>query len=336
MKHRYSIGKRWLYPILFILLILSTVLSLLFGSAVFSLRELWGGFTGQSGFETIHFILYSLRLPRVLAALIAGVGLSVSGVLLQNVMGNPLASPNTIGVNAGAGLTVVIFLTLVPAGLFLLPFAAFLGAFGTSLLILAVSRKTGGGKGTVVLAGIAVTTLFQAIISFFSTLDTDVLSLYTSFSIGSFQGVTLEQIFLPGLLVSGCLIFALMLSGRIAVLSLGNGLASSLGVSVRSMRTVCLLLASLSAASVISYAGLLGFVGLVVPHMVRKIIGTDIRNQLIGSAFLGGILVILSDLAGRVLFAPSEISVGIVMALIGAPFFFFLLLKRKELPDAAF
>jgi len=335
MKQRKPLCKNGLYPVLGILLLLTTVLSLLFGSAVFSPAELWNGILGREGFETVQFILYSLRLPRVLAALIAGVGLSVSGVLLQNVMGNPLASPNTIGVNAGAGLTVVLFLTLIPAGTFFLPFAAFLGAFGTSLLILAVSRRTGGGKGTVVLAGIAVTTLFQAIISFFSTLDSDVLSLYTAFSIGSFQGVTTEQVFLPGILVACCLAGALMLSGRIAVLSLGDEMASSLGVSVRRMRTVCLLLASLSAASVISYAGLLGFVGLVVPHMTRKILGTEIRDQLLGSAFLGGILVMLSDLAGRVLFAPSEISIGIVMALIGAPFFFALLLRRKELPDAA-
>lgn len=326
--------KRFLYAICLLMFLFTMGLSLVWGSAVFSPEELLGGLAGKSGYETVHFILYSLRLPRVLAALVAGIGLSAAGVLLQNVMGNPLASPNTIGVNAGAGLTVVLFLTAVPTSVFLLPFAAFLGAFGTSLLILAVSRKAGGGKGTVVLAGIAVTTLFQALISFFSTLDTDVLSLYTAFSIGSFQGVTTERILVPGVLVICCLVCALALSGRIAVLSLGDGMAASLGVSVRRTRAVCLLLASLSAAAVISYAGLLGFVGLVVPHMGRKIFGTDIRHQLSGSALLGGILVMLSDLLGRVLFAPSEISVGIVMSLVGAPFFFFLLMKRKEMPDA--
>lgn len=326
--------KRFLYLLCVLMLLFTMGISLVWGSAVFSTEELLGGLAGKNGYETVHFILYSLRLPRVLAALIAGIGLSAAGVLLQNVMGNPLASPNTIGVNAGAGLTVVLFLTAVPTSVFLLPFAASLGAFGTSLLILAVSRKAGGGKGTVVLAGIAVTTLFQALISFFSTLDTDVLSLYTAFSIGSFQGVTTERILVPGVLVICCLVCTLALSGRIAVLSLGDGMAASLGVSVRRTRAVCLLLASLSAAAVISYAGLLGFVGLVIPHMGRKIFGTDIRHQLSGSALLGGILVMLSDLLGRVLFAPSEISVGIVMSLVGAPFFFFLLLKRKEMPDA--
>ncbi len=325
---------RRLYGILTGILLLVLVLSLLCGSASFSAAALFGGLTRQDGYETVSFILYALRLPRTLAALIAGVGLSLSGTLLQNIMGNPLVSPNTIGVNAGAGLTVVVFLTFFPRSIFLLPLAAFVGAFGTSLLILAVSRKAGGGKGTVVLAGIAVTTLFQAIISFLSTLDTDVLSLYTAFSIGSFQGVTMEQLFLPGILVTGCLMVSLFLSGRIAVLSLGDSMASSLGVSMGQMRTLCLLLASLSAASVVSYAGLLGFVGLVTPHMSRQLVGTDIRSQLLGSALLGGSLVMLSDLLGRVLFAPSEIAVGILMALVGAPFFFYLLLKRKEVSDA--
>lgn len=328
---------RRLYGILTGILLLVLVLSLLCGSASFSAAALFGGLTRQDGYETVSFILYALRLPRTLAALIAGVGLSLSGTLLQNIMGNPLVSPNTIGVNAGAGLTVAVFLTFFPMALLWLPMAAFVGAFGTSLLIVAVSRKASpytGGKGTVVLAGIAVTTLFQAIISFLSTLDTDVLSLYTAFSIGSFQGVTMEQLFLPGILVTGCLMVSLFLSGRIAVLSLGDSMASSLGVSVGQMRTLCLLLASLSAASVVSYAGLLGFVGLVTPHMSRQLVGTDIRSQLLGSALLGGSLVMLSDLLGRVLFAPSEIAVGILMALVGAPFFFYLLLKRKEVSDA--
>lgn len=323
-----------LYGILTGVLLLVLVVSLAFGSAAFTPAELWSGLTRRSGYETVTFILYSLRLPRTLAALIAGVGLSLAGTLLQNTMGNPLVSPNTIGVNAGAGLTVVVFLTCFPRAIFLLPLAAFVGAFGTSLLILAVSRKAGGGKGTVVLAGIAVTTLFQAIISFFATLDTDVLSLYTAFSVGSLQGVTGEQLVVPGLLVLGCLMLSLVLSGRIAVLSLGDSMAASLGVSVGRMRAVCLLLASLSAASVVSYAGLLGFVGLVTPHMSRRLVGTDIRSQLCGSALLGGILVMLSDLLGRVLFAPSEIAVGILLALVGAPFFFYLLLQRKELPNA--
>ncbi|MBQ8642408.1 MAG: iron ABC transporter permease [Clostridia bacterium] len=323
-----------LYLILIPVFLSAMLLSLLAGSASFSPDVLWGGLTGQPGYETVHFILYSLRLPRILAAVIAGAGLAVSGVLLQNIMGNPLASPNTIGVNAGAGLTTVICLTLYPSALALLPFAAFTGAFGTSLLILAISRRAGGGKGTVVLAGVAITTLFQAVISFLSTLDTDVLSLYTAFAIGSLQGVAVRQLLLPGLLVMLCLIASLFLSGRIAALSLGDEVASSLGIRTGQMRTVCLILASMSAAAVISYAGMLGFVGLVVPHMTRKLTGSEIPHQIGISALLGAILVMLSDLAGRVLFAPSEVSVGILMALIGAPFFFILLLHRKEFPDA--
>ncbi len=323
----------FLYGALAVTVVTLAVLSLFIGSAGFTPRELLAGLAGDAAYETAGFILTSLRLPRMLAAVIAGVGLSLSGVLLQNVMQNPLVSPNTIGVNGGAGLAVVLCLSVFPTALALLPLAAFAGAFGTSLLIFALSRQAGGSRETVVLAGVACSALFQAMISFFSTLDTDVLSLYTGFAIGSFRGVETAQLLLPGLLVLACLGVALALSGRIAVLSLGDDIAASLGLRVRRMRLLCLGLASLSAAAVISYAGLLGFVGLVVPHMARRLgglAGGKVVHQLGLSALLGSALVLVSDLLGRVLFAPTEISVGILMAFLGAPFFFVLLIRRRN------
>lgn len=318
------------YIILSILLLLSVMLSFSIGSASLSAQELLGGLCGQSGYETERLILFSVRLPRLAAALIAGVGLAVSGVLLQNIMGNALASPNTIGVNAGAGLAAILSIAIFPGSVLLLPFAAFIGAFFTSLLILALSKKAGGGRATVVLAGIACTTFFQAIISFLTAIDTDLLSQYSAFSVGGFRGITADRLLLPALLVTLCLIASLFLANKLAILSLGDFIASSLGIRVGLMRTLLLLIASMSAAAVISYAGLLGFVGLVVPHITRRMMGAGIRHQLAGSALIGATLVLLSDLAGRLIFAPSEISVGIVMAFIGAPFFFVLLMKRRS------
>ncbi len=326
-SHRLPI----LYGVLTVVLLLMMSLSLFWGSTNYTPLELLSGALGNPEHETAGFILLSLRLSRMVAALVAGVGLSVAGVLLQNVMANPLVSPNTIGVNGGAGLAVVLCLSLFPTALPLLPLFAFVGAFGTSLLILALSRQV--GRETVVLAGVACSALFQAFISFFSTLDTDVLSLYTGFAIGSFRGVTGDRLLFPGVLVGICLLVSLGLSGRIAVLSLGDELASSLGLHVKGMRIGCLVLASLSASAVISYAGLLGFVGLVVPHMARKLggeAGGKVVHQLGLSALLGASLVMLSDLLGRVLFAPAEISVGILMSFFGAPFFFVLLLYRTK------
>ena len=321
-------------PVLALLLVGAALLSLGCGSARLSLSALKAGLLGQAGYETERVILLSLRLPRMLAGLIAGVGLALSGVILQSVMGNPLASPNIIGVNAGAGLATVLCLSLLPGAIHFLPFAAFLGAFLTALLILGLARSAGRSRSTVVLAGVACTTVFQAMISFLAALDSDVLSSYSAFSIGGFAGVQMDRLVLPAILVALCLIAALCLSGRIEALTLGDSMAASLGVRVQPMRAACLMIASMSAAAVVSYAGLLGFVGLVVPHIARKLVGDSLRKQLIAAPLAGAVLVMLSDLAGRTLFTPSEISVGIVMAFIGAPFFFILLLRGREHPDA--
>ena len=315
------------YIVLILLLIFVSAISLLVGNADV---DVWAVITGAESSEIDRVILFSIRLPRLLSSLVAGMGLSVAGVLLQNVMGNPLASPNTIGVNAGAGLAVIVALAFAPWLASFLPLAAFFGAFLTAMLIMMLSDRVRGGRSTVILAGIACTSFFQAGISFVSSLDNEVLASYNAFSLGSFVGVENSDLLLPALLVMCCFVVSIALSARISVLSLGDEIATSLGVNVRKMRCVVLLLAALSAASVISYAGLLGFVGLVVPHIAAKLVGTSVRRHLIASALCGAILVTLSDLVGRTLFSPSEISVGIVMSFVGAPFFFFLLLRRRK------
>lgn len=307
------------------------LLSLAVGSADIPLPDLLSGLFWREGFATESTILYAIRLPRLVAALIAGAGLSLSGVLLQAVMGNPLASPNTIGVNAGAGLFTVLFLSFLPHLAAALPLASFLGAFFAALIILAIARATGnGGSHTIILAGIACTTLFQAAISFFHILDDDVLVAYNAFAVGSFEGVTLSVLPLPAILIAVGLFCALALSGRIAALTLGDEIASSLGIRTARLRVLCLVLACLCAASAVSFAGLLGFVGLVVPHITRRLFGNNMRTQLAASPFVGATIVVLSDLVARTLFAPAEIPVGIVMAFVGTPFFLYLLLCRRK------
>lgn len=278
---------------------------------------------------TASVILQNLRLPRVFAALLAGVGLSVSGVLLQSVTGNPLAAPNIIGVNSGAGFCCIVMLTFFPRATSLLPFGAFVGAFITTLFIVAVANKINAFRGTVILAGIAVTAVLNAGISLLSLLDADVLSAYNAFSVGGVSGVRMNQLYVPAAIVAVCLAISLLFSRRIHTLCLGDSLASSLGVRVKSLRVVCLICASASAAAVVSFAGLLGFVGLIVPHIARKLVGERTSLLLVTSSFIGAVLVTVADLFGRVLFAPTEIPVGIIMSLIGAPFFFALLLKRR-------
>lgn len=323
-----------LFGLLTAMLVVAMLSALAVGSARLDLASLFRGLAGCEGYEREGVILAAIRLPRMLAALIAGVGLSLSGTILQAVMGNPLASPNIIGVNAGAGFAVILCLNLFPRAIHAMPFAAFAGAFFAAMVILALARRIGRSRTTVVLAGVACTTLFQAGISFLTTLDADVLSAYNAFSVGGFAGVSMERLAVPGAIVALCLVAALSVSGRISALSLGDAMAASLGVRVGRVRTLCLLIASASAAAVVSYAGLLGFVGLVVPHIARRFTGADVRNQLKIAPLIGGILVIFSDMIGRTLFAPTEISVGVIMAFIGAPFFFVLLLRERRKMDA--
>ncbi len=319
------------YLVLMLALPILGLISLTVGSAALSVPELISGLFAREGYETATTILYAIRLPRTLAALLAGAGLALSGVLLQSVMGNPLASPNTIGINAGAGLAVIVCLSLAPTLTPLVPVTAFLGAMIALAAILLMAKCVGGtSHNTVILAGIACTALFQAGISLFNVLDDDVLVTYNAFSVGSLAGVGLSELILPTILIVGCLAVSFALSERISALTLGNAVASSLGIRVVLLRGICLILAGLSAASAVSFAGLLGFVGLVSPHLARKLFGHDVRRLILTAPPIGALTVCASDLAARTLFAPAELPVGIVMAFIGAPFLFILLIRKEK------
>ena len=315
---------RRIYLILLPLLMLTMAAGLCFGSAPLSLSEL------ASGAGTARVILLGVRLPRVLAGLLAGVGLSAAGVLLQTVTANDLASPNIIGINSGAGLAVILLLTLAPKAGGWLPVGAFCGAFGAALVILAAGSRLGSSRSGILLIGIAITTLFNAAISFLSLLDEGILAQYNHFTVGSLRGIHLSELWVPGIIIFLGFCGALALSGRLSVLSLGDAAASALGVRVKALRLGALGCAAACAAAVVSFAGLLGFVGLVVPHIARALAGERPARLLPVAALTGGILVILADLLGRTLFAPSELPVGILMSLVGAPYFLILLIRRKH------
>ena len=313
-----------------LILVFTVLISLRFGSAQMSWADFLSAILRCEGSETLTTILYSVRLPRISGAVLSGVGLAVSGVLLQAVTLNSLASPNIIGVNAGAGFAVILTMLFFPSGLYIRPLIAFFGAFLTTALIVAVASRVGTSKSVVILAGIAVTTLLNAGISFISYFDNDLLSSYNSFSVGGVSGVNILELKIPFVIIALSFVAAVLISSEADVLCLGDSLALSLGVNVKVVRTLCLVIASASAAAVVSFAGLLGFVGLVVPHIGKKLVGSSLKDLLIVSALVGGTLVAVADLVGRVIFAPSEIPVGIVMAFVGAPFLFYLLLRRKN------
>ena len=188
---------RRFFLISLLLLALTAAAGLLFGGANLSLAELLAVLAGE-GLPVHRVILRQIRLPRVAAGMLAGVGLSLAGSLLQTVTANELASPNIIGINSGAGLAVILLLSFAPGVGKLLPLGAFLGAFGAAMLILLVSGKLGSSKANIVLIGIAVTTVFNAAISFLSLLDEGILAQYNYFTVGSLKGIRMDDLALPG------------------------------------------------------------------------------------------------------------------------------------------
>lgn len=317
--------------LLSVLFVLTAVFGFVLGSAQMDISTLFAALLRKEGYETQSLILFSLRLPRLLAGALAGIGLSVSGALLQSITGNELASPNILGINAGAGFCMIALLSFFPQAVHLSPVVCFAGAFATALLILAVGNRLPRPKTGILLAGVAVTAVFNAGISLVSLLDTDVLAAYRFFSVGGLDGTNgISSLFLPAIMIFGSLIASLVLASRADALSLGDLHAASLGIRPARLRAVCLALAAASAAAVVSFAGLLGFVGLIVPHLARKTAGQPLRLHLPVCALGGAVLVCLSDLIGRLVIAPAELPVGILMALAGAPFYFVVLFRRSR------
>ena len=307
----------------------AVVFGLCFGSTPLTPAQVLQGLLRRDTTETA--ILWVVRLPRVAACALAGCALAVSGLLLQTATGNPLAGPNVIGVNAGAGFAMLLGLCFAPMAYRLLPLFCMVGAFATALLIVFTAQRVGGTKVTVVLCGVAVSALLNAAVSALKLLYPDISVSYNAFSVGGVDGAAFEDLLVPGVLTAAVVLCAAFLAGKLDLLCLGDSLAASLGVRVKRLRVLTLLLASASAAAAVSFAGLLGFVGLMVPHITRAVTGQgSIRRQLPVCALLGSTLVIVADLLGRVLFAPSQLPAGIVTAVLGAPFFFVLLLQRRN------
>ena len=279
-----------------------------------------------------NIVFFSIRLPRVFAALLSGLAFSVSGLLIQRATGNGLSSPNIIGVNSGAGASVLLFLSLAPDMFAILPLAAFLGAIISVSIVFLISSLTKRVSSSVslILSGVAVNALFNAVISTISSLDPETMASYSAFSIGGFSGIYSSMLRVPALLIIISIALSFLLSDRMDVISLGDEIASSMGYRPLGIRILLIAIASLLAASAVTFSGLLGFVGLVTPHAASFLTSGNSRRTLILSSLIGPSLVMLSDLAGRTIISPSELPAGVFMAIIGVPFFIFLLLRRND------
>ena len=313
-----------------LMLLVSAGLSVCFGSTDISLAEAVRAAIQRDWANTALRIMVYARFPRVLGAMLSGGALAVAGVLIQAVLNNPMAAPNIIGVNAGGGLVAILVIALFPSAIAWMPLGAFLGAMGACLCIYAIAVRTGGGCNRITLVGIAISSILTAGINVMKTLFPDTIYNANTFLVGGLQGISFERLSPAWMIILAGLLLALLLARDIDVISLGGDIAASLGMQVGTMRFLLLALASALAGSAVSFAGLLGFVGLLVPHMARRLVGNNHRRLIPVAATGGAILVLMCDLLCRVLFAPYEIPVGILLSFIGGPFFILLILLQRK------
>lgn len=311
-----------------LLTLLTAVLSICFGAVSVSPGEVLGALLGERETAAAQIVLFA-RLPRTCGCLLAGTALAVSGTVIQAVLDNPLAAPNIIGVNSGAGLMVALCCALWPTAVAAVPFAAFLGALAGAFLVLFIGERTGAARITLVLAGVAVSAIFSAGIDAILIFVPEALNGYSDFRIGGMENLSMDRIIPAFWIILVALIMVFLLAGELDILLLGAETAQSLGLRAKPLRLILLALAAALAGGAVSFAGLLGFVGLIVPHMMRRLLGAESFWLLLASALGGAAMLTLCDLLSRILFAPYELPVGIVLALIGGPFFIWLLLRQR-------
>ena len=308
--------------------LLITVMSLCLGNVHFTPVQLISLFRGQGDKVSRSILLYA-RLPRTLASLAAGAGLAVSGAVLQNVLANRLASPGIIGVNAGAGLGVTLCCAAGALSGLAVSCAAFGGSLITVLFIFLFSHRTNASKTTVILGGVALNSILNAVCESVTVLDTDVAMLSIDFRVGGFSAVSYMRLLPAAGLIALALAVLFTLCNELDVVTLGDETAQGGGLRVGRYRMLFLVLAALLAGAAVSFAGLLGFVGLIVPHFVRRFTGNESGRLLPMCAVAGAGFVTLCDMAARLLFAPYELPVGILMSVVGGPVFLYMLIRHK-------
>lgn len=274
-------------------------------------------------------IIWDIRLPRVLLALIIGMNIAISGALLQAVMGNPLADPGLTGVTSGAAAFVLLIMLANPEYTHLIPMAAFVGGLLAAGIVYALAwRRTGITPITIILSGVAVNALCGGVIGFLSILYSDRLPSAVQWLNGSLAAkgnASLQMIYVYAIIGWIISFFAIR---KANIIRLGDQVAVNLGENVTRIRIMLSILAVFLAAISVAAIGMIGFVGLIVPHMARLLVGSDYKYMLPMSMAMGAIILLLADTGGRTLFAPLDIPAGIIMAVIGGPYFLYLMRKR--------
>ena len=321
---------RWLSVLLLLLLVL-TVSAANIGAMRLSLPMLWHAGTDSSLWQ----VWYTIRLPRVLLAVLVGGALALSGCVMQGLFRNPLADPGLLGISSGAALAVAcsIVLSLTLPGvlaLYVPLLAAFIGSLAVTAVIFMLSRQGASGLSRLLLVGIAINALCAASVGVLSWLSTDQqLRQLSLWGMGSLSSAQWPTVLVCASIVIPCMLLVQRLAHRLNLLQLGEEEAHYLGVDVPRTQRTLLVLSALLVASAVAVSGVIGFIGLVVPHLMRFWLGGDHRWLLPSSLLSGAILLLVADTLARTVVAPAEMPVGLLTSLIGGPWFLWLILRRR-------
>jgi len=322
--------KRLLLPLLLLLLVVAAIVSMGTGAVFISPREIAEALLG-TGTKNHAFIIGQYRLPRVALGMLAGAGLAVSGVILQGMIRNPLASPDVIGITKGAGLAAAIVIFLCPKSPpVLLPLAAFCGAAAVAFVLYLYTRRRSVQPSTLALVGIALGVVCQAGIQYLMVKNPGDVNAALLWMAGSLWGRGWEHMWAVLPWLSVFLPLTLLASRRLDVLSLGDDIAEGLGERVDRLRVLLLIASVALAGACVAAVGSIGFVGMLSPHIARKLVGGQHAILTPVAACIGALLIVIADSIGRGLLPPMEVPVGIVTAIIGAPYFLYLLARERK------
>lgn len=309
--------------------LVAAIIAIGLGSVFIPVPDILSTIFGSAKKAVDNTIIWDIRLPRVLLAMIIGANIAISGALLQAVMGNPLADPGLTGVTSGAAACVLVIMLAAPQYTQFIPIAAFVGGLIAAIIVYALAwRRTGISPITIILSGVAVNALCGGLIGLLTIMYSDRLPAAVQWLNGSLaaKGNNALMMVLPYAIAGWILSFFAIRKANI--IRLGDQVASNLGENVHRIRILLSLLAVFLAAISVAAIGMIGFVGLVVPHMARLLVGSDYKYLLPMSMALGALVLLIADTGGRTLFAPLDIPAGILMAVIGGPYFLYLM-RRK-------
>lgn len=309
-------------------LVAAVIAGICIGSVRVSLAAVFRGiFTRAEG--TGEFIVRSIRLPRVLGSVLCGAMLGISGVVFQSVFRNPMADPYLLGVSSGSSLAVAVgsLLGITLGFLPSIPLLAFLGALGASAVVLAVSHNS---QRTLILSGIALSSLFSALTTLFIYLNRRELSNIIFWNMGSFSSMTMTKVLIMTVILAGCLAFILPRARVLDLLLLDELSARSMGIDIQKNRFRLLLAATVCTAGAVCFCGTIGFAGLLAPHIARLLCGPKHRRLIPATCLTGALILLVSDTLARTILGTSEIPVGVITSILGAPLFISLACKKEN------